>query len=62
MAFNVARYSAWGFLKPSEDKKKLLNDIHNIQEICAKGYDTFSEAYKAASVIELGSLNEYDLK
>ncbi|MER8215021.1 hypothetical protein, partial [Acinetobacter baumannii] len=24
----------------SEDKKKLLNDIHNIQEICAKGYDT----------------------
>ena len=46
----------------SEDKKKLLNDIHNIQEICAKGYDTFTEAYKAASVIELGSLNEYDLK
>ena len=45
-----------------ENKKKLLNDIHNIQEICTKGYDTFTEAYKAASVIELDSLNEYNLK
>ena len=44
-----------------EDKKKLLNDIHNIQEICAKDYDTFSEAYKAALSIKLGSLNEYNL-
>lgn len=45
-----------------EDKKKLLQEIHNIQEICAKDHDTFSEAYKAASIIELDSLNEYRLK
>ena len=48
--------------KLSEDKKKRLKDIHDIQEICEKKYYSFSEAYKAASDIEIEKLNEYKLK